>query len=266
MLRSVLAKTIRDQYRSLFWWLVSVAVVVLMYAAIWPSMKGQPSISDFLDQMPEALRNLFATSGADLSTPAGYIQVELLSFMGPILLILYAVGQGSSAVAGEEDHHTLDLLLSAPVSRSRVVLDKAAAMVLGTMLLAAATGVALVLEGKGFEMDLPVAGVAAAMLHLAMLAMVFGALALALGAATGHLGLSRAIPAVVAVVAYIVNGLGPMVDWLEPFQQLSPFHQYMAHDPLRHGVSWSGLAIAAATVGVLVGIAVVGLRRRDVKG
>jgi ABC-2 type transport system permease protein len=266
MLRSVLAKTIRDQYRSLFWWLVSVAVIVLMYAAIWPSMKGQPSISEFLDQMPEALRNLFATSGADLSTPAGYIQVELLSFMAPILLILYAVGQGSAAVAGEEDHHTLDLLLSAPVSRSRVVLDKAVAMVLGTVLLAAATGVALVVEGKGFDMDLPVEGVAAAMLHLALLAMVFGALALALGATTGHLGLSRAIPAVVAVVAYIVNGLGPMVDWLEPFQQLSPFHQYMAHDPLRHGVSWSGLAIAAATVVVLVGIAVAGLRRRDVRG
>ena len=45
------------------------------------------------------------------------------------------------------------------------------------------------------------------------------------------------VPAAVAVVAYLVNGLGPMVSWLEPVQELSPFYQYIAHDPLRNGVS-----------------------------
>src|SRR5688572_22877853 len=189
-----------------------------MYVAIWPSIKAQPSLSDFLNNMPETFRALFAASGADMSTPVGYIQIELMSFLGPLIVILYAVVAGAAAVAGEEDRHTLDLLLANPVSRGRIVLEKAAAMVLGTF--------ALVLEGGWADMALPVGGVAAAMLHLALLGVVFGALALAIGAAVGHAGAARAVPAVVAVVAYVVNGLAPQVSWLQPVRELSPFYQF----------------------------------------
>ena len=130
--------------------------------------------------MPEAFRSLFAASGADMSTPVGYIQIELLSFMGPVLVLLYAVGAGSSSVAGEEDRRTLDLLLTTPVTRSRVVVDKALAMVVGTLGLSALLGVALVAEGALAGMDLPAGNVAAAMLHLGLLGLVFGSIALAI--------------------------------------------------------------------------------------
>ena len=140
MLRNVFLKTLHEQRRGLLGWLASIVLIVLMYAAIWPSLRGQPSMTDFLDQMPEAFRSLFATSGADMSTPVGYIQIELMSFMGPMLVILYAVVQGSRSVAGEEERRTMDLLLAAPVSRARVLLEKAAAMVAGTVGLTAAAG------------------------------------------------------------------------------------------------------------------------------
>jgi ABC-2 type transport system permease protein len=264
VLRDVLRKTLYDQRRSYPAWCLGVLLLVGMYVALWPSIKGQPSMRDFLAQMPEAFRNLFAMAGADMSTPVGYIQIELLSFMGPLLVLLYAVGAGSSSVAGEEDRRTLDLLLTTPVTRSRVVVDKALAMVAGTLGLATLLGVALVAEGALVGMDLPAGNVAAAMLHLALLGLVFGALSLAIGAATGRLGLSRAIPVFVAVLAYIVNGLGGLVDWLTPMQKLSPFYQYAAHDPLRNGVSWSAVGIAVATVVALVLVAVAGFDRRDV--
>ncbi|EWT01060.1 ABC transporter permease [Intrasporangium oryzae NRRL B-24470] len=266
MFGDVLVKTLRDQKRSLLGWVVAIVLVVLMYAAIWPSIRDQPSLNDFLDQMPEAFRSLFATSGADMSTPAGYLQIELMSFMGPILVLLYTVTQGTGAVAGEEDRHTLDLLLTNPVSRTQVVLEKAAALVVGTVLIAAVTGVSLLFFGRLFDMSLPPGMVAAAMLHLALLGLVFGSMALAIGAVTGRPALARGIPAFVAVVAYLVNGLGPMVSWLEPLQRYSPFYQYVAHDPLRHGVSWPSVLVAVATVVVLLAVAVWGFRRRDVRG
>jgi ABC-2 type transport system permease protein len=104
------------------------------------------------------------------------------------------------------------------------------------------------------------------MLHLALLGLVFGALALAIGAATGSTGLSRGVPAVVAVVAYMVHGLGPMVTWLEPVRELSPFYQYIGHDPLRSGVSVPSVTVAVATVVVLTAVAVWGFSRRDIRG
>ncbi len=266
MLRSVFLKTGYEQRHALLGWVAAIVLLVLMYAAIWPGIRDQPSISDFLDTMPEAFRSLFATSGADMSTPVGYIQIEFMSFMGPMLVILYAVSQGSRAVAGEEDRRTMDLLLASPVSRLRVLLEKAAAMVVGTALLAAVLGFALVVEGRLFDMVIPIDRVAAAMLHLALLGLVFGAIALAVGAATGNLGLSRSVPTAIAVVAYLVNGLGPMVSWLDPLQPYSPFYQYIAHDPLRTGVSLTSVAVAGVTVIVLTAVGAWGFQRRDVHG
>jgi ABC-2 type transport system permease protein len=104
------------------------------------------------------------------------------------------------------------------------------------------------------------------MLHLALLGIVFGSLALAVSATTGSLGLSRAVPVVVAVVAYVVNGLAPMVSWLEPLQKASPFYQYIGHDPLRNGVALGSVAVAVVTSLLLVAFAVWGFRRRDVAG
>ena len=63
MFRNVFLKTLHEQRRGLLGWLTSIVLIVLMYAAIWPSLRGQPSMTDFLDQMPEAFRSLFATSG-----------------------------------------------------------------------------------------------------------------------------------------------------------------------------------------------------------
>lgn len=264
MLRDVGLKTLFDQRRALLAWAASLALLVAMYVAIWPSLRGQPSMSDFLNQMPEAMRSLFATTGADMSTPTGYLQVELLSFMGPLVLMLYTVTAGAGAIAGEEDRHTMDLLLASPVSRTRVVLHKLFAMCVGALALGAVGVVALVGEGSLADMNLPLGNVSAAMLHLSLLALVFGSLALAVGGLTGHGTLSRAIPAVVAVVAYVVNGLAPIVSWLEPVQKLSPFYQYVGHDPLRHGVSWPSVGVAVATIAVLSLVAVAGFRRRDV--
>jgi ABC-2 type transport system permease protein len=115
-------------------------------------------------------------------------------------------------------------------------------------------------------MVLPTDKVAAAMLHLALLGDVFGSLALALSAGTGHTGLSRGVPAVLAVLAYIVNALAPLVDVFDRIQKVSPFFQYIAHDPLRQGTAWDSVLVSAGTAAVLLALAVLGFRQRDVAG
>ena len=102
MFRSVMTKTLHDQRRALPAWVIGLVLLVGMYVAIWPSVRGEPSMNEFLDQMPEAFRALFAMSGADMSTPVGYVKIELLSFMVPLLLLTYAIGAGAAAIAGEE--------------------------------------------------------------------------------------------------------------------------------------------------------------------
>jgi ABC-2 type transport system permease protein len=263
MLRNVGLKTLYDQRRGLLAWAVSLALLVGMYISVWPSMGGS-TYKDMFDQMPEAMKSLFASNAADLGTATGFVQVELMSFMGPMLVLIYAINAGAAAIAGEEDRHTLDLLLANPVSRTRIVLDKLAAMTAGVVLLSVVMGLALMAGGPLTDMHLPGGGVTAAMLHMGLLGLVFGALALAMGAMTGHAAASRAVPAVVAVLAYVVNGLAPLVSWLEPLRKFSPFYQYSGHDPLLNGISVAGVGVALGTIAVLAAVAVWGFSRRDV--
>ncbi len=264
---SITLKTIRDQRRSLALWAVSILGLLATYGAMWPTVRDNTSYADLIKQMPESMRSLFIAGAAgDLSTPQGFLYVELLSFMAPMLVLVYTIGAGASAVAGEEERRTLDLLLSTPVTRTRVVLEKFAAMVVGTAVLGLAFWASLVIVGVAANMSVGAGMAAATVVHLGMLGLVFGSLALALGAITGRVGVARAVPVALAVLSYLVNALAEMVGWLARVRPVSPFYQYAGHDPIRHGLYWPSLTVAALTCAVLVALAVAGLRRRDVSG
>jgi ABC-2 type transport system permease protein len=63
--------------------------------------------------------------GPDYTSPAGYLRAELFALLGPILYLVFAIGAGGRAVAGEEEVRSLDLLLSTPLTRTQIVRDKA---------------------------------------------------------------------------------------------------------------------------------------------
>lgn len=267
MLPNIALRVLRDQRRSLEFWAIGLVLLVGMYAGVYPSMRGNSSYTDVINQMPESFRALFTAGGAgDFTSGPGYLYVELLSLMAPMLVLVYGIGAGAAAIAGEEDRHTLDLLLANPVTRTRVVLEKLTALIAGIALLAATLAVSTIALGAAADMKLSAAHVVAAMVHLALLGVVFGTLALLVGSATGRVGLSRAAAALVAVAAYLVNGFGTTVDWLRPIRPASPFYQYLGHDPIRHGLWWPGVGIAVATAAVLAVLAVRAFGRRDVAG
>ena len=118
----VFAKTIRDHRRALTGWSLGMAALVLLYSSFYPSIKGNAALNQYFDSLPEAVRNMVGC--VDFSSPTCYIQSEIFSIMGPLLLMILAIGAGARAIAGEEEAGTLDLLLANPIARRRVVLEK----------------------------------------------------------------------------------------------------------------------------------------------
>jgi ABC-2 type transport system permease protein len=262
MFRSVWTKTIRDQRRALVWWSLGFMFTVFMYASFWPSVRENAAqFTEYMEKLPEAIRNLFG--GADFATPEGYVQTELFSLLGPVLLIVYAIGAGARAVAGEEEAGTLDLLLSTPLSRGRVVLDKFGSMVSATLFMALLTWLSLVAIGPLFDLRLPLEGLLAATLNLFLLALSFGAVALLVGSATGSKGAAVGVASGLAVVTFILNTLAPSVDALGPFRFLSPFHYYSGHQPLTNGFHGIDVLVLAGISAVALVTALTMFERRD---
>ena len=249
---SVLERTFRDQRRSLLVWAVALISLVGIYVAIYPSIKGNSSYTKLIDQMPKAYRAFLSlSSGSDLTSATGYLDTELFSFMGPLLVLVFSIGAGSSAVAGEEDRHTLDLLLANPVSRARVVAEKFLAIVAGLAFLMVILWSAVMVEGTLAGMHISAAHSAAAVTHLGLLGVEFAAVALLAGCVTGRVGVSRAVAGMLAAGAYLVNGLAGLAGWLRPVRPLSPYYQFIGHDPLRTGM-WPAAAVAMAVTAAVV--------------
>jgi ABC-2 type transport system permease protein len=183
--------------------------------------------------------------------------------MVPLLLLIAAIGAGARAIAGEEERGTLDLMLANPLSRRRLVVDKLAALTIEVVLLAVVLWLSLLVGVELVGMNVSAAHLAAATASAALLAIAFGAIALLLGAASGHRALAIGVTAAGAVAAYLVNSLAALVDFLEPVKSASPFYHYVASDPLRDGLALSHVAFLVGLALVAAVLAALAFDRRD---
>ena len=256
-------KTIRDQRRALVGWAIGMAALVLLYASFYPSIRSNAAtLNKYMETLPEALRNMIGNSG-DISSPVGYMRSEIFSTMGPLLLIILAIGAGARAIAGEEEGRTLDLLLANPVKRHSVVLQKFFAMVASTSGVGLVLLVGIAVFGPAFGLHIALVDLAAAVVSAIALAVGFGTVALAVGCWRGRRGVAIAAATSLAVLAYLVNILAPSIKGMSRFQVLSPFYHYIEYDPLRTGFSAFHLSVLVAIAGVALALALLGFERRD---
>jgi ABC-2 type transport system permease protein len=263
MLRSVLLKTLRDQRKSLMWWGIGISVLMLLTILFYPSFADSPEFDDLLEKMPEAFARLFAGEVSELTSPVGYLNSQLFVLVVPFLFLFFAIVRGSGAIAGEEERGTLDLLLSYPLKRSRVLMEKFAAMAVAIMALAFVLWLSMAIGAVAIGMEISFARMAEATFSAALLGLTFGALALALGCATGNRGLSVGVTSALGVAAYFLNALAPVVEALEPSRKLSAFYYYIGTDPLANGLDPVHAGVLIALTFVSLAVALVTFERRD---
>lgn len=107
--------------------------------------------------------------------------------------------------------------------------------------------------------------IAAATLLGTLLGLVFGALALALSAATGRTRVAIYGTIGAALALYVANGFLPLSDNLAGLAKWSPFHYYLSSDPLLNGMNWGHGAVLLGLFIALVAAAVMLFDRRDLR-
>lgn len=261
MLAGITTKSIRDAAL----WTVSAIVVLLVLIVI-----ALPAYSSFGDEyidlfesMPDWIAVVY---GDDASSVAGLVGTALFTLMGPLVLLVYAIGMGSSAAVGEEEARTLPLLLANPLSRTRVLVTKALVAAAGAVLIVAALWLGVEVMAGLVGIDLSSQDILAASIHLAAFAVLFGSLTLAAAAWTGSSTIGIGVAALVGVLSYVASTWLPVVEGLSDLAQYSPWHLYVGADSLHDGVDIVLLALTLALAAAFFGAGVVGLRRRDLKG
>jgi len=262
MLGSVFAKGMRDQWRSLLAWGISVAAIAFLMTAFYPSVKASTaSYQQIADQLPTALRDAFI--GSDIASPAGWLDTKLFSMMAPIVLLVYAIAAGARGIAGEEETGTLDMLLAQPVSRGRVLVQKYADVVAGVALLTATLFATLVAAAPAFGMHLGAWQLLQGSLLVGLLGLAFGSIAFLVAAAWGRRGLAAGAAGGLAGIMYLTNVLAPESTVLQRLQPASLFYYY-GIAPLSEGLRAEDVVAFGLTALVALALAYAAFARRDI--
>lgn len=246
--------------------LVAVCIALFLWGALAPVIYSQfgATFRDIFDQgvFPEAFANF---GGGDIFSLAGSIA---LAFIHPIALILvsvFAVGFATSAVAGERQRGTLEILLSRPVSRRRTYVTLLfAAFVFIALSITALLGGALA-SAVAFDVigELELSRVPLAWLSGFLMFGSFATIGLAMSVSFDRLGPAIGITIAILLVSYfleIIGSLWPDATFLQPY---SLFH-YLQTKPILEGEA-DPVGFALLGVVAVVGIvwALVVFPRRD---
>lgn len=221
-LGALVATHLFDRRRSVWAWGIPLGLMSAFIVAIFPSV--ETSLSKAIQGYPQGLKEAFGIG--ELSNVEQYLHAEMLSLIVPLALGYLAVRAVAGGLTGAAETGRLDVLLSAPVSRSRVVAAGflATAIELAAVLLVTAvlTGIGSVLAGSGLAAGPAAAGFA----NVWPLALLFAGL----GAIAAGFSLRTSVVtgsvAGVLVAMYVLDLVGRLDPDLSGVRYLSVFRYY----------------------------------------
>ncbi|MGR6915705.1 ABC transporter permease subunit [[Actinomadura] parvosata] len=261
----MIARSLRDYRRPLIWWSAGIAAFIALYLAVYGNVREDPEVygAAAVAKFPGPLRDLMGGM-TDMVSGAGYLQTVVYQLFVPMLFIACATLLANRALAGPEESGTLELVVTLPVDRRRLVLDKLAALALGLLLVAGATFVVTAGLSALMETGVPFDRILAGHLGVLLLGLFFGTVALAAGAATGRRVVASAVVGVWAAAGYTVVTVGRSLDAIAWLKWVSPFHYYAEGRPLYDGLPAGDYLVLAGATAVLALTAVLAFDRRDV--
>jgi len=125
-MRPIIAKTLKNNRIGLSIYIAICVVFVWMYAAFYPSIfKEGEKLREAFKAYPQDMLKAFGIEiDTFISSFEGFISGEYFSMLWPIILIVFIIAYSASAIAGEIEQGTIELLLAQPISRLRIFFSK----------------------------------------------------------------------------------------------------------------------------------------------
>ena len=238
-------------------WGLPLGVWSAFIVVIYPSIES--ALTKAVRSYPPALKEAFGVG--NLTTVEQYLHAEMLSLIVPLVVGYLAVRSIASGLSGAAESGRLDVLLSAPVARRRLVAAGFAATAIELaavlVLVLALTMVGALLSGAGLRFGLALAGYA----NCWPLALMFAGLGIVVTGWSLRTSVVTGSVAGVLVAMYVIDLVGRLDPSLDGIRYASVFRYYGKAieggiDPL------SFLGVTAVAIG-LAAIGAVMFERRD---
>ena len=258
---TIFRQTLRDSRRVALAIGIGGALLAIMVTAFYPLFKDFKEINQLLEN--PVISALVGNVG-DYTTPQGFLGSEFFGFM-PLFLAFYTVIVGLAITASDEEAGRLDVLLSTPTPRWRVVVQRVLAygvvyvIILGLML----AGFALILPFVP-DVSLPFYRIAEGILNLLPMLLLPTALTLLLSTVLRGRNTAAGIAGAIVIASWFANALADLAPAaLQGMQRLSVFYYYNSFGTLNSGLDVGSFVLLMALATVLAGLSIVFFQRRD---
>jgi ABC-2 type transport system permease protein len=155
---AIFIETLKRTWRQMLYWGIGIGILGYYVVAVIPNVETLTQYTDLLNSMPPVMLQAFGMKDAAvMTTPEGFIAFGFLTY-ALLLLLVYAVLAGLNITANEEDDGILDMILSLPITRWRIVTEKFAAysLVMMGIVLLSFVGLLLGMQATSLVLDVNV--------------------------------------------------------------------------------------------------------------
>ena len=243
-LRSVYTRSLGMIVVPACWWTLVIAGFAAWMVVIVKQIETQ--MASLYASSPLLKDVINKVGGGDLATNA-----TLLSFLFvflPLLLMAFAATQANRWSADEEEGR-LELVLSTPQPRLRVLLGRFAALTTATIIIGVLTLAATAVASVATGLKLDGGNLAAATLSIIPLGLLVAAIGY-LFSGWLRTAVDTGLLSFLLVIWFFISFIGPDLNWSDATLRLSAFYYYGT--PLLHGLPLGDtLGVLAVTVAAL---------------
>lgn len=244
MLEPLLIKTLSDLRPQMLGWGLGVGFLLVLTVLVYPSMG--PNYEKIINELPKEF-HAFWGAGLDIGTFEGYLGAEFFNYT-PIALAVFAILAGTASILGEETQGTLDILLSHPISRIRLVSAKLAGLAISNGV------VVIILLAICFatltfvDIDVKVGRILGAFLLLWPYLTAISFLSVLLSLLLSSRLFAGTVMAVLLVASFTLDSLANLESKLEPLRPIYITTYYQGGNALGSEISW---AYTAGLLGIM---------------
>jgi ABC-2 type transport system permease protein len=250
LLRLPVLSLVDQQRLWIVGWAIALAALAWFLTSLTKTVVDALANSDI-----PAMRVYFERAG--ITAYSDFVGVIWFSTL-LLLVSLFVVAQVNGWAADDAEGR-LETILSAPVSRTRVVVERVAAVILAVALIVVASSAAVYLAAGASGISLPFGRFVFASADVVPVGYAFAGIGHALVGWRPRLAVVAL--GVVAAIGYLTQQFAPLFGWPDWVKNTSLYALYgtpMSKD------DWGGIATLVAIGLVGTAVAVVAMRRRDV--
>jgi len=242
---------------------VGIAALTTMYVLLFPSITGAADLDEIIQAYPPSLVEAFGIR--TLNTIEGFLATELYAFAWVLLLGLYFAYAGAGLIAADVERGRMDISLSLPITRSRLLLEKFASLLVPLVVTNAAMPVVVFLGVLAISEDVDMARILMAHVLSMPYLLSCGAIGLIASVAVDRASLAQRAAAGAVFALFLFESVVAGTD-VEVLGALSPTRYYAPSDILVDGTyDFAGAAILLAGTAALVLASREWFRRKDVE-